>query len=891
MKPTSAQPNPRPAGARRSLTVQVTLLVAVTAAGLILVVLVAGYAYARSVMRGQIHAHLNAVAGSRREMVQAHIAQWRQLAGLLAVHGEYRGLLEDLRKGRTPVDNRRYSQGSLDGFVKDGTILSARLVDATGHVEIATKGAAEDGELAADPDFQAGLNGTHIGEPRRNGEYFEVVLAVPVDDYSTPRSTGGVLLLTVDVRPLVTALRDTTGLGQTGDVVLGVRKGDQVRSLFPARGREEPFGAALAKVPAMAAAVEGREFVGETTDFRGVKVVAAASPIGGLGWGIVAKMDAGEAYAPLVRGAYVTLTLALAGALVALASARVLAQRFTRPILQLADAAEKVALGNLDTAVTVVSETETGNLALRFNEMTAALRARTAERSRAEVALGAERTLLRTLIDVLPVSLYVKDTAGRFLVANVECARALGAASPAELLGKTDADFFPAEIAAAFRADEEKVMAGEPVLNVEEASLYPDGSACVEMTTKVPLRDAAGTIIGVVGVSRDITARKRAEEALRASEERLRTVIDLVPHFIFAKDAGGRFIFVNRALAQAVGLTPEAMIGRTDQDLVPDAVQVEQFLRDDLEVIESGCSKFIPEETRTDTKGKVHILQTIKVPLPIPGAQKRAVLGVAVDITERKAAEEEVRHLNAVLEQRVAERTAELELANKELESFSYTVSHDLRAPLRAVNGFVRMLQDSHGDQLDEEGNRLLMVVMSEALRMGRLIDGLLAFSRMSRLRVDHVAVDMTELALAEFEHQTGHSPGMPPRLNLQPLPPAHGDPAMLRQVFANLIGNAVKFTRDQQAPVIEVGSRDEDGTTTYYVKDNGAGFDEQYKHKLFGVFQRLHTAEEFEGTGIGLALVQRIVDRHGGKVWAEGRLGEGATFFFNLPNAKAPGP
>jgi PAS domain S-box-containing protein len=253
--------------------------------------------------------------------------------------------------------------------------------------------------------------------------------------------------------------------------------------------------------------------------------------------------------------------------------------------------------------------------------------------------------------------------------------------------------------------------------------------------------------------------------------------------------------------------------------------------------------------------------------------------------------------------QKLQAANLQLEAANRELEAFSYSVSHDLRAPLRGVSGYVRMLQEDCAELLGPEGHRLLDVVSSEAKRMGQLIDDLLAFSRLGRVRMERRAVDMSELARAVFAGLISSGPELAPRFELKPLPAAQGDLAMLRQVFVNLIGNAIKFSRHQQAPVIEVGCTDRPRSpraadskmpsgpvgaagseNTYYVKDNGAGFDEKYSHKLFGVFQRLHSEDEFEGTGVGLALVQRVIQRHSGSVWAEGRPGEGATFYFTLP-------
>jgi light-regulated signal transduction histidine kinase (bacteriophytochrome) len=218
------------------------------------------------------------------------------------------------------------------------------------------------------------------------------------------------------------------------------------------------------------------------------------------------------------------------------------------------------------------------------------------------------------------------------------------------------------------------------------------------------------------------------------------------------------------------------------------------------------------------------------------------------------------------------------------LEAFSYSVSHDLRAPLRGIDGFARILEEDYRDRLDDEGRRLLGVVCSEAHRMGRLVDNLLDFSRLGRERMEDSEVDMTALARGVIEEQLQTNPSHRPEVALLSLPSARGDRAMLRQVLVNLIGNAFKFTRLSAAPHVEVSGIAGPKESTYRINDNGAGFDEQFKDKLFQVFQRLHAEDEFEGTGVGLALVHRIVRRHGGRVWAEGRPGSGATFHFTLP-------
>jgi signal transduction histidine kinase len=225
-----------------------------------------------------------------------------------------------------------------------------------------------------------------------------------------------------------------------------------------------------------------------------------------------------------------------------------------------------------------------------------------------------------------------------------------------------------------------------------------------------------------------------------------------------------------------------------------------------------------------------------------------------------------------------------LETANKELESFSYSISHDLRSPLRAIDGFSRILLKEYGGNVDSEGKRLLDIVRTNAQRMGQLIDDLLAFSRVGRAEMKLSEINMEELANKVSEELKAGTTDRMPQCEVGSLPPAYGDRAMIRQVFSNLLANAIKFTRPREEARIEVGGREDGAENVYYVKDNGVGFDAQYGHKLFGVFQRLHDMDEFEGTGIGLSIVKRIVEKHDGRVWAEGVLNEGATFYFALP-------
>jgi light-regulated signal transduction histidine kinase (bacteriophytochrome) len=248
--------------------------------------------------------------------------------------------------------------------------------------------------------------------------------------------------------------------------------------------------------------------------------------------------------------------------------------------------------------------------------------------------------------------------------------------------------------------------------------------------------------------------------------------------------------------------------------------------------------------------------------------------------THHKETEEEIRNLNQDLER----RTVELEAANKELEAFTYSVSHDLRAPLVAIGGFSRLILEKCADHLDAKGQHFLEIIHSNSERMLQLIDDLIAFSHLEHQEIKALDINMEELAKSVFEALKPLHPGRPLALKLKRLPVARGDPGMIRQVLVNLLSNAMKFTRPKEDGSVEMGCLVHENRRVYYVKDNGVGFDMRHADRLFSVFQRLHDPQEFEGTGIGLAIVQRIIDRHGGWVWAEGKVNEGATFYFTLP-------
>src|SRR5438094_249386 len=381
------------------------------------------------------------------------------------------------------------------------------------------------------------------------------------------------------------------------------------------------------------------------------------------------------------------------------------------------------------------------------------------------------------------------------------------------------------------------------------------------------------------GILRDITERKRAEELLRASEERFHLMVKHVEDYaIYMLDAEGRVATWNAGAERIKGYRADEIIGRHFACFyTPDDVQAgkpEQLLQE-----AASRGRCEDEGWRVRKDGSAFWANAVITALRDQHGTLLGFTKVTRDITERTR-----------LEQEIQQHSVALEAANKELDACSYSVAPDLRAPLRAIDGFSRVLLEEHAPTLPPEAQHYLNAVRRNSQRMGLLIDDLLAFSRLSRQPLNKQLVRPADLVRQCVDELRAEQQGRRVQIAIGDLPACQADPALLKHVWMNLMSNALKYTRKQEVAVIEVGSREQAGACVYFVKDNGVGFDMQYVDKLFGVFQRLHRAEDYEGTGVGLAIVQRVIHRHGARVWAEGAINQGATFFFTFEGAVPSG-
>jgi PAS domain S-box-containing protein len=494
-------------------------------------------------------------------------------------------------------------------------------------------------------------------------------------------------------------------------------------------------------------------------------------------------------------------------------------------------------------------------------------------------ALAAEKSQLAQIAENIPAFIFHGDRDLHCRFANRRYAEFFGF-TPENILGKSVADILGEESARAIQSKLQSVLSGEGVqYNAVRRSAVDDKEHHLDISF-VPEHDESGKVVGFYALKLDVTDRHHAERALAESEAHLRLVTENVPAMIAYNDRDLVVRYVNPRFLAFFGLGREAAVGRPIRDIIGDEAfqKSEPLLRRAL-----AGDAVSYRAIRQSAAGEARIIEVDSVPDRGDDGAVRGAYALMRDITDQQRAEDEVRRLNADLEQRVSERTAELQSANKELESFAYSISHDLRAPLRGIDGFSHLLAEEFGDTLDETGRGYLDRVRRAAQRMGTLIDDILELSRVTRQEMRRVRVDLSRIAAEVIDERARADPGHRVECAIAPDCRVFGDPQLLRVMLQNLLENAWKYSGKEAAPRIEFGQETIDGETIFFVRDNGVGFDMKYADRLFTPFQRLHKPEEFEGTGIGLATVARIVRRHGGRAWAESTPGQGTIVRFTL--------
>ncbi len=749
-----------------SLKTKLLLLLAGVAGVPLLLFIVLAFANARDSIEQLRIAQLKTLAALKRDKIETFFQERSSDLRTAESYYTIRWNLPILssrgadRKAPAYRDAVRMLDNQLKAFQREKSYFNVLLVDASGIVRYATADARRylDRPLSAIAYFPEARQGIYFSDIFRNPRYndrFEMLAAAPLRDFH--KTFIGEIVFEIDMAPIFRFIGDTTGLGKSGEALIAKRDGNAAQFISPLR---YAAGAALRKrvafldrraYPAQMA-VRGESGAGLAEDYRGTEVLAAWQYIPRLRWGLVTKIDAREAFAPVRRLRMFMILAGLATVLLGVAAALALARALSRPLLALQQGAEAIAAGTLNKRVGTAAQDEVGKLSRAFDAMAEALETKEAEQA-------------------------------------------------------------------------------------------------------------------------------RTAEALREAEERYRTLAETASDAIVSIDAAGAVVFWNQKAAEVFGFSREDILGRDVTAIMPERFR---------ESHRTGMARMLTTGERRMTEHGT-VVSGLKrdgteFPLELSLSQWKTRQGtfftaVIRDITERRLAEERIARLNEGLQASVRQ----LEEANRELEAFSYSVSHDLRAPLRSIAGFGQALAEEHAAVLDAAGRDYLDRILKGARRLDGLVDALLMLSHTSRAELRHETVDLSDLARTVAARLQETEPGRKAVFTIRPGLVAQGDARLLAAVIENLFSNAWKFTARRERTEIAFGVQAVDGMPAFFVRDNGVGFDQTLAGKLFSPFQRLHGEGEYPGTGIGLATVRRIINRHGGRVWIAGVPDAGATVYFTL--------
>jgi len=504
------------------------------------------------------------------------------------------------------------------------------------------------------------------------------------------------------------------------------------------------------------------------------------------------------------------------------------------------------------------------------------------ERVKAEKALIESEEKYRILVENSHDIIYTISADGTFLFVSPAWTILIGH-EVKDVIGRSFAQFIhPDDVPMCKEWLQKVIETGKRQHGIEYRVKLTNGLWRWHTSSAVPFKNETGTIIGFHGIARDITERKLTEKLAEKEKYLNHTIIDSVPGAFYMLDEQGKYVRWN-------AYQRDEIVGKPENRMA-DTYAINTIHPEDRDLIGSKISNVLTHGINETVEGRVLLCGgpanrwLLMTGQRVVIEDKPYLLGIGTDITDRKQAEEEIKQLNETLEQKVQQRTRELEQSNQALEAFSHSVSHDLRAPLRAINGFSQILVEQYQDILGTEPTRLIKIVVDNTNRMNEIINGMLSISKISSIEIKKTTIDMTEMVHSVYQEIVDQTDQDRTSFTVPMLEKGYGDRTLIRQVWVNLIENAVKFSIKKEKPSIQIHSYVENNQTVYRIKDNGTGFNPEYHHKLFQMFQRLHSIEDYQGTGIGLALIHRIIQRHGGKVWAEGEEGVGATFYFSLP-------
>jgi PAS domain S-box-containing protein len=561
-----------------------------------------------------------------------------------------------------------------------------------------------------------------------------------------------------------------------------------------------------------------------------------------------------------------------------------LSRRLARPIQGIVDDVDIIARGDLEHTIAPPGTWEFESMGRSINAMVEKLKSTIDQLQKSQADLKQSEERYRNVVETQTEMIARFRPDGTHVFVNDAYCAYFGLPCN-RIIGTKWKPFIPEADRNRLSRHFANLSPGSPQGTIEHRIVLPSGEVRWQQWNDKALFNDAGRIVEYQSVGRDITGMKCIEDALRRSEEDYRTLVQSANSIILRFTPDGILTFINQFGQDFFGYSWDEIYGRNIiGTIVPEWDSKGTNLREkilDLS-IHPDLYRIAENENITKFGRRVWIAWTNK-PLYDTKGRVMEILSIGNDITLLKTVEDELRRLNEVLEQRVVERTRDLAEANRELEAFSYSVSHDLRAPLRAIDGFAAMLLTGYGDRIPPEGREYLERIRQNIQVMSQLINAILNFSRMSRQPLDTQRVYPMQLVKEALTELSDPQQGRSIEIVTGELPPIEGDPALLRQVYVNLLSNAIKFTREKEKARIEIGSLQSHGRTLFFVKDNGVGFDMRYVDKIFGVFQRLHNPAEYEGTGIGLAIAQRIIERHGGKIWVDSKMGEGTTFYFTI--------